>query len=175
MSDKDKKRLSGAEDQLREAWEALESRPAFRYDLDGDALYRQSRDAYAHSARRAMEDGMGRAAALTGGYGSSYAQGLGQQRYDETMLGLADRIPELEERAYRRWKSRGDELQERYERLSRQAEADRARTKDAYSRLYALIFATGYVPGEEELEAAGMSRAAAEALRSEYLRKTGRG
>ena len=63
MSDKDKKRLSGAEDQLREAWEALESRPAFHYDLDGDALYRQYRDAYAHSARRAMEDGMGRAAA----------------------------------------------------------------------------------------------------------------
>ena len=72
-------------------------------------------------------------------------------------------------------KALGDELQERYERLSKQAEADRARTKDAYSRLYSLIYATGYIPGEEELEAAGMSRAAAEALRSEYLRKTGRG
>lgn len=41
--------------------------------------------------------------------------------------------------------------------------------QDAYSNLSALISATGYTPTEEELTAAGMSSAAAAALRKQYI------
>ena len=107
-------------------------------------------------------------------------------------------VPELYQTAYERYQDQGDALQRQYELLGRQAdrEYDRYRDElddwqrerawqqdredtaydraaDAYSRLYALIAATGYVPTEEELSGAGMSQEAAEALRYEYLRQTG--
>ena len=47
------------------------------------------------------------------------------------------------------------------------------RASEAYTRLYAIIGATGYQPSAQELEAAGMSQEQAEALRHEYLRQTG--
>ena len=40
------------------------------------------------NGRLAMMDSMGRAAALTGGYGSSYAQSAGQQAYQKQMDSL---------------------------------------------------------------------------------------
>ena len=55
------------------ALDAIGSRKAFSYDLNADALYRQYRDQYIRQGRRAMEDTMGAAAGLTGGYGNSYA------------------------------------------------------------------------------------------------------
>ena len=66
----------------------------------------------------------------------------------------------------------GDWTRERQWQQEQENTANKRRD-DAYTRLYALISATGYWPDQEELDAAGMSEAAAEALRNEYLRKTG--
>ena len=60
-----------------------------------------------------MRDTMGRAAALTGGYGSSYAQAVGQQAYDRRMEELMDIAPELYQMAYQRYQDEGDDLQKR--------------------------------------------------------------
>jgi hypothetical protein len=46
---------------------------------------------------------------------------------------------------------------------------DYARQQDSYKQLYQLISASGYVPTDEELSAAGMSRAQADALLRQYL------
>ena len=51
----------------------------FSYDLLSDPVYRQYRSQYQRLGRRAMEDTVGTASALTGGYGSSYAVTAGQQ------------------------------------------------------------------------------------------------
>jgi len=123
----------------------------FSYDLDADALYQQYRDRYLQNARRSMRDSMGQAAALTGGYGSTYGEVLGQQAYDETMRGLTDLIPQLEENAYGKWKDQ------------------QALTQQQYSNLSAAIMNTGYVPNADELEAAGMSAEQAEALRQAWI------
>lgn len=175
MDDEKKKYLYGGsyDDAIRDTYTEMQNRPAFSYDVDGDALYQQYKDRYTQNAKMAMKDTMGQAAALTGGYGNSYAQGVGQQRYDETMRGLTDMIPTLEERAYSRWKGQGDDLQARYQMLMNMGAAEQQTQQAAYSRLYSLIAATGYMPSAEELVAAGMTQEAAETLRNEYLRQTG--
>ena len=67
--------------QLNDAMNKILNREKFSYDLNGDALYQQYKDQYMTQGKMAMMDTMGQAAALTGGYGNSYAQGVGQQAY----------------------------------------------------------------------------------------------
>lgn len=179
-------------------YEQIAARGPFQYDPGQDPLYGITRDRAVQNGRLAMRDTMGQAAALTGGYDSSYGQAVGQQQFDASLQSLAELIPELYQTAYARYQDQGKELQQQAEQLGRQADRDydryrdemsdwqkerawqqdRAdaeldRAADAYARLYALISATGYVPTEEELAGAGMSQEAAEALRTEYLRQTG--
>ena len=79
MADEKKKQLYGGsyDEQIRDTAQQIQNRPAFSYDLDGDALYQQYKDRYTQNAKLGMKDTMGQAAALTGGYGNSYAQGVG--------------------------------------------------------------------------------------------------
>jgi hypothetical protein len=53
---------------------------------------------------------MGQAAAMTGGYGNSYAQSVGQQAYQGYLQQLTDKIPELYQIALSKYNSEGDEL-----------------------------------------------------------------
>ena len=80
---------------LNQAVEAVLNRPAFQYDPGQDPLYRQQRDNYVNLGRMAMEDTLGSAARLTGGYGNSHAQLAGQQAYQSQLQGLNSLIPEL--------------------------------------------------------------------------------
>ena len=54
------------------------NRKDFQYDVNADALYNQYKDRYVNLGKQAMQDTMGQAAALTGGYGSSFSQLAGQ-------------------------------------------------------------------------------------------------
>ena len=99
---------------------------------------------------------MGKAAALTGGYGNTYAQTAGQQSYEAYMQQLGSVIPELYDRAYDRYTAEG-------EALYKEAVAHENRRQQAYSELEALVEA-GYDPTKEELEEAGMTRAQANAI-----------
>ena len=65
--------------QMQEALDAIRKRKKFSYDLNGDALYQQYKDKYVQQGKQAMQDTMGQAAALTGGYASTYGQAVGQQ------------------------------------------------------------------------------------------------
>ena len=166
MAEEKKKQLYGGsyDEQIRDTAQQIQNRPAFSYDLDGDALYQQYKDRYTQNAKLAMKDTMGQAAALTGGYGNSYAQGVGQQRYDETMRGLTDMIPTLEQSAYQRWRDRGTDLQNRYSMLSSMAATEQATGQQNYAQLAQLIGSSGYKPTEEELANAGMSADQANAM-----------
>lgn len=100
------------------------NRKPFSYNAAADALYQQYKDQYLTAGNIAMKDTMGKAAALTGGYGNTYAQTVGQQVYDDYAARAADKIPELEQLAYERWAREGDELRNNYELLhSREREA----------------------------------------------------
>ena len=181
--------------ELEELYAAVTGRPAFSYTPGNDPLYRSYAERYVQNGRLAMRDTLGQAAALTGGYGSSYAQSVGQQRYDEYLRSLSEALPEFYGMAWQRYQAEGEVLKDAYglgrqrsedayrrsrdaledERYAaeRAAEAENLgykRRQDSYAQLYKLIAATGYEPTDEELAAAGLSRAQAEALRYEYLR-----
>ena len=68
-----------------------------------DDLYKMYADQYEHNARKAMQDAMGDAQAMTGGYGSTFSQSVGQQAYDETMSSMNDIALQLADRAYERY------------------------------------------------------------------------
>lgn len=79
------------------------NREDFSYDVESDPLYQQYRAQYQREGDRAMRDTMGNAAALTGGYGSSYATTAGSQAYDYYLSQLNDRVPELQQIAYQQY------------------------------------------------------------------------
>ena len=76
--------------QLNDTISKILNREKFSYDLNGDALYQQYKDQYVNQGQQAMMDTMGQAQAMTGGYGNSYAQTVGQQTYQGYLQQLND-------------------------------------------------------------------------------------
>lgn len=109
------------------------NREKFSYDVNADALYQQYKDQYMTQGRMAMMDTMGMAAGLTGGYGNSYAQGVGQQAYQGYLQQLNDRIPELYQLALSQYQMEGDQLLNQYGILGAQEEQDYGRYRDQVS------------------------------------------
>ena len=77
-----------------EAAKSLRERPDFSYAPQQDPLYQATKEQSLSAGRRAMEDTMGKAAGLTGGYASSYAQSLGTQAYDRQLTRLQELLPD---------------------------------------------------------------------------------
>lgn len=174
--------------EIRSLYEKIVNRPAFRYDAGSDPLYGMYRDSYVREGRMAMRDTIGQTAHLTGGYGSSYAQRVGQQQYGAYLQKLGDAMPELYGAALKRWQAEGDALSDQLGKASALAGAEYGRRKDAlsmaselekkdydrrwsaYQSLISVITQSGYEPKDQELQDSGMSRELANALRQEYLR-----
>lgn len=140
----------------------------FSYDLNADALYQQYKNRYTQNARMAMKDTMGQAASLTGGYGSTYGQAVGQQAYDRTMMGLTDLIPELEQSAYTKWKDAGDRARQDEQAAIAEQQRQLENQRYAYDTLANLISTTGYAANAQELAAAGMGADQAKALKNTW-------
>lgn len=102
------------QDQLNDIFTQIQNRQDFAYDVDADALYKQYKDQYTRNGRMAMEDTMGKAATMTGGYGNSYAQNVGQQAYQGYMQGLNEVIPELYQLALEKYNRDGAMLKDQY-------------------------------------------------------------
>ena len=90
-------------------------------------------------------------------------------------------LGDLQDQEYNRYRDTlGDWESERAYATQLEAEDYRRRTaaentaysrqQDAYANLYAAIKSSGYVPSDYELQAAGMTRAAADAIAAEYQR-----
>ena len=75
---------------------------------------------------------MGKGAALTGGYDSTYAQSAAQQAYHGYLQQLASLLPELEENARKRYEAEGDAAQQRYELTLAQQKAEKEAWEQAY-------------------------------------------
>ena len=116
--------------QLNETLDKILNREKFSYDLNGDMLYQQYKDQYATQGKMAMMDTMGQAAALTGGYGNSYAQSVGQQAYQGYMQQLNDRIPELYQLALDQYNREGDALYNQASLMASMEDQDYGRYRD---------------------------------------------
>ena len=89
----------------------------FSYNPDTDDVYSSYAKAYTREGRRASEDTLAQAATMTGGIPSSYAVTAGQQAGNYYASQLADKIPELEDRAYNRYQSEKNDLLDAYQLL----------------------------------------------------------
>lgn len=119
--------------QLNDLYAQITGREAFSYDLDSDPLYQQYRDMYMMQGQQAMMDTMGQAAALTGGYGSTYSQAVGQQQYNAYLQDLNAVVPDLYQNAYSRWQDEGDRLLNQYGIVSDLADTEYGRYRDQMS------------------------------------------
>lgn len=116
---------SSYEAQLKGLYDQIMNREAFSYDFNADQMYQMYKNNYMQQGETAMQDTMGQAAALTGGYGSSYGQSVGQQTYQSYLQQLNDVIPQLRDQAYQQYQDEGTNLLNKYNV-----------TTDAYDREY---------------------------------------
>lgn len=119
--------------QLDSLMDQIMNREKFTYDLNGDALYQQYKDKYIQQAKLAMADTMGQASAMTGGYGSSYAQSVGQQAYQGQLNNLNDIVPELYQMALDKYSREGQELYNQYGMVVDRENTDYGRYRDTVS------------------------------------------
>ena len=114
----------------KQAMEKYMNRDKFSYDLNGDALYQQYKDQYMTQGKLAMQDTIGQASAMTGGYGNSYAQSAGQQAYQGYLQQLNDRVPELYQLALNQYNQEGENLLNQYGLLADRENTDYSRYRD---------------------------------------------
>lgn len=105
------------EDEIRDVYNKIVNREEFTYDVNADALYNQYKDQYVSLGKLAMQDTMGQAAAMTGGYGNSYAASVGNQAYQSYLSQLNQVVPELYGMAYDRYRQEGQDLLNQYNML----------------------------------------------------------
>ena len=130
LSQKPGEYQSAWQDQLNETLQQILNREKFSYDLNGDALYQQYKDQYVTQGKMAMMDTMGQAQAMTGGYGNSYAQSVGQQAYQSHLQELNNKIPELYQLALSKYQMEGDDLYNQAALMAQQEELDYGRYRD---------------------------------------------
>lgn len=109
------------------------NRDKFSYNMNEDALAQQYKDKYIQQGKLAMADTMGQASAMTGGYGSSYAQSVGQQAYQGQLNNLNDILPELYQMALDKYTREGQELYNQYGMVADRENTDYGRYRDTVS------------------------------------------
>ena len=121
---------TAAKADMDRAFHALTEGGDFHYDPDADGVYQAYAARYLRAGKNAMEDTLGRASALTGGYGSTYAEGAAQQAYDAYLSRLNDVLPDLYGAAYKRHRESQSDKATQYAYA-------RAAADKAYDRAYA--------------------------------------
>ena len=122
--------------ELTELYNRIANRKPFSYDIGTDPVYQQYREQYQRQGRLAMQDTMGQAAALTGGYGSTYGEQVGQQAYNAYLQNLNDVVPDLYNAAYNRYRDEGTDLYNQYGLLSDRENQAYSRYRDTVNDYY---------------------------------------
>lgn len=108
-------------DQYEEAMNKYLNREDFEYDVDKDPLFQQALASAMNSGKSAMQDTIGQASALTGGYGSTYATSAGNQAYNAFIEDAYNNLPEYYNMALQAYQAEGQEM---YNQVAMLGEAD---------------------------------------------------
>ena len=120
--------------QINGILDRIMNREEFSYDVNKDALYQQMKDQYTALGKIASQDVMGQAAAMTGGYGNSYASSAGNQAYQAYLQQLNEAVPELYGMARDQYNQEGQEMYNQYGLLAEQENQDYGRWVDSYNQ-----------------------------------------
>ena len=116
-------------DQIAQLINDYQNREKFSYDSSTDPLFQQMLSSAMQSGNIAMQDTMGQAAALTGGYGSSYSQAVGNNAYNQYLQEAYNKLPDYYQLAMEAYNMEGNNL------LNQISLLDTADSKE-YDRLY---------------------------------------
>lgn len=117
------------------ARDAVLNRGPFKYDLNKDALYKQVAENYKNLGKIAMQDTIGQASAMTGGYGNSYAQTAGQQAYQQFMQKSNEMIPQFYQMARENYDAEGNDLRAKLGILADDRNTAYGEWRDKYGQL----------------------------------------
>lgn len=88
----------------------IANREPFSYNPASDAAYKYYADRYRQQGKLAMQDTIGQATQLSGGYDNSYANTVGQQQYNAYLRELNDVLPSLKSAALDAYNTDGNNL-----------------------------------------------------------------
>jgi hypothetical protein len=134
-------------DQIKELMGQIQNRDKFSYDVDSDTLFQQALSSAMSSGKTAMQDTIGQASALTGGYGSTYATTAGNQAYNAYIQDAYNNLPEYYQMALQAYQMEGDEMYKQlgmlndadaneYQRMYNSWQANYQNANDMYNRAY---------------------------------------
>ena len=106
------------------------SRDPWKYSMNEDEAWNQFAKAYEERARRAAEDTRGGMAALSGGFGNSYAAAAGAQAYNNQMNDLMANLPQFQQFDYQRYQNAGQDLYNQLGALQGADATDYSRFRD---------------------------------------------
>ena len=116
--------------QLDNILQQIQNPQDFKYEFNGDELFKYYADNYTQKGKQAAANVMGQAAALTGGYGNSYGQQIANQTYDQYLLDLYDKGMDLRDRAYQQYADRRADQYNQYNVLAGADDRDYGRYRD---------------------------------------------
>ena len=108
-------------DEVQAMMDKIVNRDKFSYDVDSDPLFQQALASAMNSGKQAMQNTIGQASALTGGYGSSYATTAGNQAYNAFIEDAYNNLPQYYQMAMEAYQMEGDEM---YRQLGMYNDAD---------------------------------------------------
>ena len=125
------------QDQLDKLTDQYINRESFSYNPGADKAFQDYASIMMQSGNKAMRDSTARAASMTGGYGNSYAQSVGQQAYNDfaNQIGLAEQ--QFRNDAYARYNAEGNDLLQKLGLLEQQEARDKSNWENDYANAYA--------------------------------------
>lgn len=120
-------------DKVDELMNTINGRDKFSYNMDTDPMFQQYLESSMAKGKIAMQDTIGQASALTGGYGSTYATAAANSAYNDYVSNAYDNVADYYNMALNAYNQEGQDL---YNQLGMYQTADQtayARLSDAYS------------------------------------------
>ncbi len=105
---------------------------SFDYDPETDEAYQSYADMMRRNGKTAMTDTVGKASAMTGGYGNSYAVTAGQQTYNNYLSQIDSAQNDFYNQALSRYNAEGDALLGKLNVLQNRESADKTAWEEDY-------------------------------------------
>lgn len=120
-------------DQVEALFNKYMNREDFQYDASEDQLFQQALASAMGSGKTAMQDTIGQASALTGGYGSTYATSAGNQAYNSFIEDAYNNLPEYYNMALQAYQMEGDEMLQQFNMAATLDNQEYGRLVDSYN------------------------------------------
>ena len=119
-------------DQINALMGEYQNRDKFSYDASTDAMFQQMLASSMNSGKMAMQDTIGQAAALTGGYGNTYGTAAGNAAYNQYISDAYSNLPEYYNLALDAYNMEGDQMLSELAMLRDADSAEYSRLVDSY-------------------------------------------